>query len=180
MDFKNERTGLELKFFELTNKILNELENSTLVLYELEWNTSSGILCVFIMNKETKTALIEDCLKVDRAFTPYMETENWIPENFTLEVSSPGLFRGLYIKQHFIDVVGEEILLNLNKKIEEDTNPNFPKVLRNNLKIKVKLINVLEEEVEVQVKDVCLKIPFSNIKKANLETNINSGLIEKN
>jgi ribosome maturation factor RimP len=103
-----------------------------------------------------------------------METENWIPENFTLEVSSPGLYRGLSTLAHFKSVVGEEIMLHLVKKIDEEKYPDFPKALRNNLKIKVKLESVGEAtSIVVDAKGVKVEVPFEQIKKANLETDIN-------
>jgi ribosome maturation factor RimP len=167
---KENRTGLELKFFELTQKILKELN---LELYDLEWVQGPGDLRIFIMNPETKTAVLEDCIKVDRAFSPFIETEAWMPENITLEVSSPGLFRHLNQVVHFQMSVGEELSLTLNKKIDEEQVKDFPNALRNNLKLKVKLNTVESDGVNVEVKNIQFKIPFTQIKKANLETDIN-------
>lgn len=165
------RSGMELKFYDIASKILNDLN---LEMYDLEWNTTSGELRLFIMDPKTKTALIEDCVKVDRAFTPYIENETWMPENLTLEVSSPGLFRYLTSVEHFKGVIGEEITLALTKKIDETLYPDFPKVLRNNLKIKVKLLDALDESIIFDARGVEIKIPYTEIKKANLETNFNN------
>jgi len=171
MVIKGPRQGLELKFFELTQKILSE---NNLELYDLEWHAPSGNLVVYIMNPETKTALLEDCVKVDRGFNPYMETETWIPENFTLEVSSPGLYRGLSQISHFKDVEGQDVQLHLLKKIDEEKYPDFPKSMRNNLKIKVKLLEVDNDGIWVDAKGVRVQVPFEQIKKANLETDISN------
>ncbi len=171
MVLKGTRQGLELKFFELTQKILSE---NNLELYEMEWNASSGNLVVFIMNPPTKSAVLDDCVKVDRGFNPYMETETWIPDNFTLEVSSPGLYRGLSQISHFQDVVGKEVQLHLVKKIDEEKYPDFPKALRNNLKIKVKLLEVSGAGIVVDAKGVTIDIPYEQMKKANLETDISN------
>lgn len=171
MVIKGPRQGLELKFFELTQKILSE---NNLELYDLEWHAPSGNLVVYIMNPETKTALLDDCVKVDRGFNPYMETETWIPENFTLEVSSPGLYRGLSQISHFKDVEGQDVQLHLLKKIDEEKYPDFPKSMRNNLKIKVKLLEVDNDGIWVDAKGVRVQVPFEQIKKANLETDISN------
>ena len=170
------RSGMELKFFELASKILSELN---LEMYDLEWLASSGELRLFIMDPKTKTAVLDDCVRVDRAFSPYMETESWIPENFTLEVSSPGLFRNLTTTEHFKGVVGQDVTLGLVKKIDETIYPDFPKVLRNNLKIKVKLVKADDESIVVDAKGVEIEIPYTQIKKANLETDINNYQAEK-
>lgn len=171
MVLKGPRQGMELKFFDLTTKILSE---NNLELYEMEWNPSSGNLVVYVINPETNTAVLEDCVKVDRGFTPYMETETWIPDNFTLEVSSPGLYRVLTTVKHFQNVVGEEVMLHLVTKIDDAKYPDFPKALRNNLKIKAKLISADDTKIVVDAKGSEVEIPYEQIKKANLETDINN------
>jgi ribosome maturation factor RimP len=171
MVLRSPRSGMELKFYDIALNILNDLK---LEIYDLEWNAPSGELCLFIMDPITKTALIEDCIKVDRAFTPYIESETWMPENLTLEVSSPGLFRSLTSLLHFRGVVGEEVTLGLAKKIDEVIYPDFPKVLRNNLKIKARLLEAGDESILVDVKGVKLELPYTQIKKANLETDFNN------
>ncbi len=170
MVLKGPRQGMELKLFELTSKILAE---NNLELYEMEWNASSGNLVVFIQNPKTKSAVLADCVNVDRGFNPYMETENWIPDNFTLEVSSPGLYRVLTKIEHFKSVEGDEVMLHLASKIDEAKYPDFPKVLRNNLKLKVLLEKATDTSLFVDAKGVKIEIPYEQIKKANLETDIN-------
>lgn len=171
MVLRGPRSGMELKFYDIALKILGDL---SLEMYDLEWNAPSGELRLFIMNPKTKTALIDDCVQVDRAFTPFIETESWMPENLTLEVSSPGLFRNLTSLEHFKGVVGEELTLALTKKIDETVYPDFPKVLRNNLKIKVKLLEAHDESILVDARGVGVEIPYTQIKKANLETDFNN------
>jgi ribosome maturation factor RimP len=170
MVLKGPRQGMELKLLELTQKILSE---NNLELYEMEWNSTSGNLVVYIQNPKTKSAVLEDCIKVDRAFNPYMETETWIPDNFTLEVSSPGLYRVLTTIHHFKSVEGEEVMLHLVSKIDEEKYPDFPKALRNNLKLKVLLEKASDTGLVVDAKGVKIEIPYEQIKKANLETDIN-------
>ncbi|MBP9680782.1 MAG: hypothetical protein KBD76_05220 [Bacteriovorax sp.] len=171
MVLRGPRSGLELKFHEIASKILSDL---SLEMYDLEWSAPSGELKLYIMNPETKTAVLDDCVKVDRAFNPYVESETWIPDNFTLEVSSPGLFRNLTAITHFKGVEGQDVTLGLNKKIDETLYPDFPKVLRNNLKIKVKLLEASDEGIIVDAKGVKVEVPYSQIKKANLETDFNN------
>jgi ribosome maturation factor RimP len=165
-----ERSAIEQKFYDLSLKIVGEL---SLVLYDMEWIPGSGDLRLFIMDPLTKTANLEDCIRVDRATTPYFESETWMPENVTLEVSSPGLFRELRNIAHFETVIGEDVSLTLSKAISEEQSLDFPKSLRNNLKLKAKLLSISEEKIKVEVKEIILEIPFEQIKRANLETNLN-------
>ena len=171
MVIKAPHSGLSLKFLQLTEKILSEVD---LKLYDLEWNSSSGELKVFIINPKTKTATLDDCVKVDRGFNPFIDTETWIPENFTLEVSSPGLFRQLNTVEHFKEVIGSDVQLSLISKIDDNKYPDFPKSLKNNLKIKVRLISAGDDAINIDARGVNVEIPYTQIKKANLETNINN------
>ena len=170
MVLKGPRQGMELKLFELTQKIVSDCN---LELYEMEWNPTSGNLVVYIVNPKTGSAVLDDCVKVDRGFNPYMETETRIPDNFTLEVSSPGLYRILTTVKHFKSVVGEDVMLHLVKKIDEEKYPDFPKALRNNLKLKVALLSADDAGLVVDAKGVKVEVPYEQIKRANLETDIN-------
>lgn len=170
MVLKTEYKGLELKFFRHLKTILPDLG---LELYDLDWAPSSGQLTIYIFNSETKTAVLDDCVKVDRALSPFIDEDGEMPENLTLEVSSPGLYRHLNTISHFKGVIGEHVLLTLLTKISEEQSPDLPKALRNNLKIKFYLKEVKDEGVVVMTKDVDVFIPFAQIKKANLETEIN-------
>jgi ribosome maturation factor RimP len=70
--------------------------------------------------------------------------------------------------------VGQDVMLTLVKKIDEVQAPDFPKALRNNLKIKVKLLNVVDDQsINIEAKGSVVSIPFTQIKRANLETDIN-------
>ncbi len=169
MNLVLERSGLEQKFYELSSKIVSE---QSLVLYDMEWVSGPGDLRLFIMDPLTKTATLEDCIRVDRATTSYFESETWMPENVTLEVSSPGLFRELKNLSHFESVIGEDISLVLNKIISEAQSLDFPKSLRNNLKLKAKLLEVNNEKIKIEIKNIILEIPFEQIKRSNLETNL--------
>ena len=68
LELEIKRSNLEQKFFDLTEKIVKE---NSYALYDVEYLSGSSTLRVFIMDPKTKTAVIEDCIKVDRAFDPY-------------------------------------------------------------------------------------------------------------
>ena len=56
---------------------------------------------------------IDDCEKVSRAISPLLDEVDPIEQNYTLEVSSPGLERTLRTPQHFAACMGEEIEVRL-------------------------------------------------------------------
>ena len=56
---------------------------------------------------------IDDCEKVSRAISPLLDEADPIEQNYTLEVSSPGLERTLRTPAHFASCIGEEIEVRL-------------------------------------------------------------------
>ena len=127
MELEKKRTGVEQKFFELTSKIVDSFGYG---LYDMEYVAGSSTLRVFIMDLETKTAVIEDCVKVDRAFDEFVESESWIPNDFVLEVSSPGMYRKIKTYKHFEMAIGQIISVTILGKLDEGQAIELPKALR--------------------------------------------------
>lgn len=168
LELEIKRSNLEQKFFELTEKIVHE---NNYALYDVEYHSGSSTLRVFIMDPETKTAVIEDCVKVDRAFDPYCETESWIPEDFTLEVSSPGVYRNIRSKQHFESALGEIISVTLSGQLRQDLD--LPNKIKKNKKLRGKLLKLENEHIELEVEQAPVQIPFEVLKKASLDPDLN-------
>ncbi len=160
------RNELLDKFFSLTKQIV---ENEGLSLYDLEFLPGKGILRVFIMNSKTKTALIDDCVRVDHAFTPFIESESWMPTSLTLEVSSPGVYRALKTSEHYTLAVGEIVSLILH-------NEAAKRDFKGNVKLRGKLVSVEGDSFVVKVVDKKteqeFKLNFKDIKKANLDPDL--------
>jgi ribosome maturation factor RimP len=165
MVLRAERTGMEKRFFELCERVVPE---TGLELYDLDYLTGSSELRVYVRDPLTKTAVIEDCMKVDRALTPFLE-EDWTPESLTLEVSSPGLFRQLRNLEHFKEAIGETVTLTLTGKIEGE---GLSKAALSLKKVTAPLKAVNESGLVVVVENVDIGIDFNKIKKANLETEL--------
>lgn len=113
-----------------------------------------SILRVYIDKEEGIT--ISDCSMVSKQVNAILEVEGVITGNYNLEVSSPGVPRPLFIKEHYLRYLGSEIELKLNKPINE----------RRKLK---GIIRAVEENVlQLTVEDELVDIPFPQIVKANL------------
>ncbi len=165
MELVKKRSGLEEKFYNLVTEVI---PTTGLELYEMTYNPSNSTLVVFIIDPKTNTAVIEDCVKVDRAFSEPFEELSWIPENIRLEVSSPGMYRKLYGLKHFESALDQRISVTLGKKaVLDDSLPKS--ILSMN-----PLIGLLEEvkedkEIVLNIEDSQVTISFEDIKKANLE-----------
>ncbi len=169
MDLYKIRTGVELKLYELTQVIVSEQGYE---LYDMEYIGGSSTLRVFIMDSETKTAVIEDCIKVDRAFNPYCETEAWIPDDFVLEVSSPGVYRSLKTEKHFLDAKNDYVLLTLKGNLNDEVVKELPKKYKKEKKIRVLLKNIQTDKISVNLDGVDFDLGFDEIKKASLDPDL--------
>lgn len=61
---------------------------------------------------------IDDCEKVSREFSDLLDLEDFIPDAYILEVSSPGLGRQLKKEKDFRRSLGEEVEIKLYKAME--------------------------------------------------------------
>jgi len=101
----------------------------------------------------------EDCVKVTHLVDPVLDAEDPLSDPYTLEVSSPGIFRPLNCPEHFRRFHGERVRVHLFQKIEG---------------VK-KAVGTLQETtdtgvyVELEAEEQTLFFPFSLISKANLE-----------
>lgn len=166
MDIIKERTGIEKNFFELCYSVVSKL---SLEIYEMNYLPGSFCLRLFIRDPETDTAVLEDCIRVDRALTEYIDSEDWMPESLTLEVSSPGVFRELTQLSHFKSIEGQQVILVLNKKLNDDS---LPRKVQGEKKVKVLLRKAEDDLIEVSIGDVNINLFYTDIKKANLEPDI--------
>jgi len=93
----------------LEEKIENLLanEDTELVLVELKKQGKSWLLQVFIDHPDGVN--LDLCESVSRRISDFLDEEDPIESQFTLEVSSPGIERPLVRPQHFEKYVGERI-----------------------------------------------------------------------
>ncbi len=89
------------------------INQAGLSLYDLEYLPGKKFLRLYIINEATKTAVIDECVKVDHLITPLLEDLSALPQGITLEVSSPGLYRDLKNRKHFEWSIGTRIKLYL-------------------------------------------------------------------
>ncbi len=129
-------------------------------LYYVEYVKENGefYLRIYIA-KEDESISLSDCETVSRRVSDMLDTEDPIDGSYYLEVSSPGLNRGLYKEEHFKKVIGSEVLIKLNSSLNGSKN------------IKGILKEVESEFIIVQA-ETEIKIPKDKIKSANLEGEI--------
>ena len=87
-------------------------------LYDVEYakEGKNYFLRIFIDNE--KGIDLNDCEKVNDSITDILDEENYIKEQYFLEVSSPGVERVLRKDKHLEQNIGEQINIKLFKKDE--------------------------------------------------------------
>jgi ribosome maturation factor RimP len=100
--------------------------------------------------------LVADCAVVSRQISAIMDVEDPISNEYTLEVSSPGLERPLFSAAHYQAFIGEEVRLQLRMPIQ------------NRRKWKGVIASVDGEIIGVNVDGKEERFALSNIQKANI------------
>lgn len=171
MDVNRERTGLEKKFYLMCEPVVQEAGYR---LYDLEYVSTQKLVRLYIQDPRTNSALIEDCVKVDHALSPAFEAETWIPEEVVLEVSSPGVFRHISTMEHFKMSIGEMVAVVIMGQLSDEQTVGAPKGIKGEKKFRGKLIEASEETFTIDVKGFALKLTYKQVKKINLDPDLNS------
>lgn len=61
---------------------------------------------------------LTDCEALSRRMSDVLDEEDFISDSYYLEVSSPGLNRGLYKEEHYIKSIGKKVLVKTKKPVE--------------------------------------------------------------
>ncbi|MCS6805456.1 MAG: ribosome maturation factor RimP [Acidobacteriota bacterium] len=101
---------------------------------------------------------IDDCAAVSQYISPLLDVEDLIPTRYVLEVSSPGLERGLYKPADYQRFAGREAKIQTTEEVEG--RRNFHGQL---LGIEGDIVTIAEQELGHEV-----AIPYSMIRKAHL------------
>lgn len=113
-----------------------------------------GVLRIFIDAADGIT--LDDCERVSRQVSAWLDVEDPIPGQYRLEISSPGLDRILRTPVHFERFVGEEIKVELAQALE------------GRRRFRGRLEALDGEEILVNVDGVAWRLPLNMIEQARL------------
>ncbi len=130
-------------------------EGMELVDIEYRREARGWVLRLFI-DKEGGITL-EHCARISEELGRNLDVEDFIPNPYVLEVSSPGLDRPLKKEKDFIKYLQHRIKVKTLDPIDQRRN------------FRGKLLKVLEGQIELEVEGRIIQIPLSNLAKANLE-----------
>lgn len=109
-----------------------------------------------------KGITIDDCANVSNIIRDVIRFDDKFSDisEMSIEVSSPGINRRLYILKDYENFIGEKILVKLKRAVDGKRT------------IKGRISKVEESLIELEVHGEVISILFENIKKANLQREI--------
>ncbi len=127
-----------------------------LVGVEFHPNSRNSLLRLYIDAEGGIT--VDDCARVSGQVSGTLDVEDPIRGQYTLEVSSPGLDRPLYLPEHFERFTGCSVRLQLLRPLEG----------RRGMRMTATLLAVEGDELVVETQGEHLNIPLAEINKARL------------
>lgn len=118
------------------------------------------ILRVFIDRESGVT--IDDCVRISRQLGYELDVADVITGEYALEVSSPGVDRIVGTRGDFVRFAGERIKMKLKQPV--DGRKNLTGILEG--------MDDTHDTVRVNVDGVETAVPFENIRRANLQRDV--------
>ncbi|CAM4538320.1 ribosome maturation factor RimP [Myxococcus xanthus] len=158
MSEKNLKQTVEERALALLEPIVAG-EGLELVDLEFLREREGWVLRLFIDKPGGRVGL-DECTQVSRAVDPSLDVEDFIPHEYNLEVSSPGVDRPLRKPTHFERVKGQQVKVKTFGPVGEPPRKNFTGTLT----------EVAGDGISVEVEGAgTFHILFKDIAKANLE-----------
>lgn len=125
-----------------------------LVGVEYGGGSGNGLLRVYIDTEQGVT--VDDCATVSESLSAALDVEDPIRSAYTLEVSSPGINRPLFLRADFERFAGERLFVRLEQPV--DGRRRFKGLLR----------QVEGEEIVVEVDGESWRLPLAEVEEAHL------------
>ena len=150
-------SDLEVKLMDSINDILG-IDNTRVLNVNINKFSKGTKIQVMIDNKNGIT--VDECVRVSRITEDIIKLDDGFKNEYTLEVTSPGINRPLFSEDDYKDNIGSKVKVSL-KKMQNNTKNIFGIIME-----------VVGESVVIKSRNKSYKIEFENIKKANLDREI--------
>ena len=144
----------------ISSLIESELKELGYLIVQVKINRHERALQI-MMEKISGELNINDCTNASRVIMPVIESNRFLPDNYRIEISSPGIDRILVRKKDFIQNIGNEIKVELIEKIEN--KKSYRGEIFGFQEDCLLLTDAKSTDINNKV-----KIPFKNINKAKL------------
>lgn len=141
----------------LKEKLISFVEKEGFKLFDFKLFYNAGIAVVrLLIDFEQGGISVDECSKMNKKLSSYLEKESLMDENFVLEVSSPGARRQLVDLQDFLRAKDQQVSLWLTESYEG----------RDQYEAKVIGVDFTNESVTLEIAGKQLQIPKRIIRKA--------------
>jgi ribosome maturation factor RimP len=133
------------------------LSSEGMDLVEIQYRReANGWVVRLTIDKEGGVTL-DDCSRVNQEVGRILDVEDFIPMRYHLEVSSPGLDRALKNEKDFLKYRNRLIKVKTLDPIDKRRQ------------FKGRLLGLVENHIQMEIDGGIIRIPLSNVSKANLE-----------
>ncbi len=151
------------KAVQIAKLLAPTIESLGLELLGVEYLSSPGnaVLRLYIdmpatTDEDARAVGIEDCQAVSREVSAQLDVEDPISDNYTLEVSSPGLDRPLFTAAQFARFAGEQVKVTL--KLPQDGRR----------RLQATIASVEDDRIHLDLDGIVFVVGVDNIEKARL------------
>ena len=150
-------SDLEVKLMDSINDILGT-DNTRVLNVNINKFSRNTKIQVMIDNKNGIT--VDECVRVSRITEDIIKLDDGFKSEYTLEVTSPGINRPLFLEDDYRDNIDSKVKISLKKM--QDNTKNISGII----------MEVVGKSVVIKSRNKTYKIEFDNIKKANLDREI--------
>lgn len=112
-----------------TEELLKPIaEKNGVSIYDVEYVKEGGSYYLRAYIDKPEGVNIQDCVNVSRSLSDELDREDFIPDSYSLQVSSPGLGRTLKKDRHLQASIGQDVEVKLFKPL--DNRRDFAGVLK--------------------------------------------------
>ena len=145
------------KEISLKEAIAPFVEGQGLSLFEVRLLFIDGRLTLKILVDYPQGGItLDECVRLNRSLSDYLDSRTALEQSFLLEVSSPGMKRDLTTLKDFLRIKGQAVSVWLNRELEGKTHYDG----------NVVDVDFDKQRVLLTVKDQKVSLPIGVIKKA--------------
>ena len=100
-----------------------------LELVDVEWVNEGGWILRIFIDRTGGGVGLEECQGISRTLELALDVEDFIPQHYSLEVSSPGVNRPLTKPAHFQKAIGQKVRIKTYGPIGDPPRKNFSGLL---------------------------------------------------
>ncbi|MFA5509475.1 MAG: ribosome assembly cofactor RimP [Candidatus Cloacimonadaceae bacterium] len=124
-----------------------------LALYDIDEKMSGKGRIITVYLTKIGGVTLDDCAQFSRALGAELESLDFIPERYYLEVSSPGVQRPLKLKSHYVSAINEKVAIQFTSDGEKKS-------------VMGTLTEVDQDEITLDDRGTSHVIPFKAISRA--------------